>query len=358
VVIDPENPRENLKLDVCSHYVKDLCFLLPDTFLLSGCLPLRGFHIPAPSVEFIYVLAKIFGKNKDPGPYVDELRSLYEKDPAGAEHAFKRLFGTTGKSASLWLATPVAEWGALNRIMRRRHRYGPLLLAREAARWFRRGFRPAGLEVAFLGPDGTGKSTLLSALGELLEPCFRKQQIFHFRPMLLEKPSRKAVTDPHGSPARSLLAGLLKVCYYYSDHLFGHCLRVVPLKIRSTLVLFDRNFNDLLVDQRRYRLRGCLSFAAWLGRLLPSPDMTFILSGTPATIHHRKPELDCGEIERQFSELGRLAKRIPRCSVVSVDSPAPQVAGEVAAAIICHLAARSATRGKTIRSRKAGLFRS
>ena len=340
VVIDPENPREHLKLDVCSHYVKDLRFLLRDSILLRGRTPLRGFSIPAPSSEFIYVLAKIFGKNKEPGPFVARLRELYGQDPAGAEREFEALFGATGLTASEWLERPTGEWARLDRIMRRRHRYGPFLLAREAVRRITRMLRPTGLNVALLGSDGTGKTTLLSLLKPLLEPCFRKQILFHFRPMLLEKPSRGVVTDPHGQPPRHPVACVLKVFYYYLDTLLGHFVKVLPAKVRSTLVLFDRNFWDLLVDQRRYRLKGTRPLAAFLARLLPSPDITLVLEGTPETIHLRKPELGVEELRRQRRELLDLVQRIPRCTSVSADEPAEKAAGMAAAAVIRALAAR------------------
>ncbi len=42
-----------------------------------------------------------------------------------------------------------------------------------------------------------------------------------------------------------------------------------PAKKRDELVIFDRSFDDLLVDERRYRLQGTAWLVRILRRLLP-----------------------------------------------------------------------------------------
>jgi thymidylate kinase len=343
VVIDPMNPAHHLKLDVCSHYVKDGCLLLSDEELLRGRRPLRGFSIPAPSVEFLYVLAKIFGKNKNPGRLLERLVALYAEDPEGAERGFQKLFGNTGRNATEWLKAPLEEWKTLNRIMRSRNRCGPVMKVREALRMIRRVLQPSGLEIFLLGPDGTGKTTLLSNLEVLLEPCFRKQKVLHFRPMLFEKAGRGVVSDPHADPPRSLAASLAKVGYYYLDNLLGYALCILPSVIRSSLVIRDRGFDDMLVD-KRYRLKGTDGLVRFLRLLLPRVDMMFILEGSPEIIHERKPELGVAEIDRQQKALRSMGSGMRNCSFVSVDQKPGDVALNVAGNVIRLLAKREAGR--------------
>jgi len=58
VVIDPEEPQDFLQLDACGHYVERDCFFLEDTVLLGGRIRFGEFYVPAPSVEFCYLLAR------------------------------------------------------------------------------------------------------------------------------------------------------------------------------------------------------------------------------------------------------------------------------------------------------------
>src|SRR5438093_158118 len=58
VVIDPEEPQDFLQLDACSHYVERNCLFLEDTVLLGGRRRYGEFYVPAPAVEFCYLLAR------------------------------------------------------------------------------------------------------------------------------------------------------------------------------------------------------------------------------------------------------------------------------------------------------------
>jgi len=96
-------------------------------------------------------------------------------------------------------------------------------------------------------------------------PVFRRTGYFHLRPRVFAGGGTAVlqVTAPHALPARGKLASLAKLGYFISDYVAGYVLRVWPLAIRSTLVLFDRYFHDLLVDPHRYRYGGSMLFARW-----------------------------------------------------------------------------------------------
>jgi len=340
VVIDPQNPRNHIKLDVSSHYVKDGCFLLRDGDLLGDRQPLRGFYIPASAAEFIYVLAKIFGKNKEPSNFLPRLRELYSEDPQGAQTRFTKLFGADAGKVEDWFERPATEWSRLNGTMRARNRYTPALYARELRRISQRGLHPAGLCIVVLGPDGAGKSTLLENLWPLTEPCFRNRRFFHFRPQLFEKKGGEVVTDPHGQSPRSLFMSLLKLCYYFADQWLGWLCLVLPSKIRSTLVIFDRNFDDMLVDQKRYRLNAPAWLLRLMSALLPKADLVFVLDASPEIIHARKPELPLDELQRQRAVLRSLAARKPHAVLINAEDPPDKVAATVARAVIERVAER------------------
>jgi thymidylate kinase len=347
VLVNLNNPEENLKLDACSNYARVRRQLVPEKVLLAKRVRYRDFFVPAPAAEFIYMLAKIFdAKNKSPEQYLPRLRELWQRDADSAQKHFTDLFGDTGRSLKEWFASPAKEWERLGQVMLARHHFGPLLLLRETARLVRRAFQPAGLCLAVMGSDGAGKSTLLARLQILLEPCFRQQKMLHFRPAIFEK--RKtggAVTDPHGQKPRGWLSSWLKVGYYFLDHWIGWFWVVLPGKIRSTLIIFDRNFDDVLVDQKRYRLQGSGMLVKILRKLLPQADRVFVLSAPAEILRQRKPELPLPELERQQQILQELASSGGRYRLVSAEAAPEDVARTVWLDVVSLLAQREERRG-------------
>lgn len=339
-----DDPRENLKLDLCSSYARARRFLVPEKILLEGRRRHRGFFIPAPAAEFIYTAAKLFdAKKKSPADYIPHLRELWKQEPADAQKYFTQVFGDTGLTLAEWFDQPPEKWHRLRKIMLDRNRFGPRLLAREAVRVLQRTIHPTGAFVTLLGPDGAGKSTLLENLRTLLEPFFRGQSVFHFRPMLFQK-KRESVSDPHGRPPRGLLASWLKVIYYFADWWLGFFALILPARVRSTLVIFDRSFEDLRIDPRRYRLRGADALVRVLRRLLPRADRILILDAPPELIHARKPELPVSEIESQRAALRALAAGDPRCVLLAAGEAPEKVALHAAREVLLFLAARSERR--------------
>ena len=68
--------------------------------------------------------------------------------------------------------------------------------------------------IAVMGPDGSGKTTIIKKLKNKLKKKFIKFQYIHLRPKLLKPESSAPVTDPHSKPPRSSFASLLKIVYW------------------------------------------------------------------------------------------------------------------------------------------------
>lgn len=345
VLVNRTDPTQSLKLDLCSSYARACRLLVRNEVLMEGRRPFRNFFIPAPAAEFIYVLTKMFdAKKKDPASYLPRLRELWRQDPAAAEKCFVTAFGNTGRTLEQWFGSPPDDWHALRSPLFRRNWFGPVLLWREAARLFERLTKPTGLHLAILGPDGVGKSTLIAELLKILEPCFRRQRRAHFRPHLFHTNADAPVTDPQGRPPRGRLFSLAKLLYYFSEHWLGHLLLVRPAKTRATLLIFDRTFEDLLVDSKRYRLQAPAGLVRVLSKLLPGADLTFVLDAPPEVIHQRKPELPVAELARQRAVLCELAATMPRHELVDA-TPTPEiVARGVARRVLEFMAEREARR--------------
>jgi thymidylate kinase len=343
VFVDLEQVGKTVLLDACGHYVEAGCFLLADEMLLEGRTRCGEVFAPAPGVEFAYLLAKVLAKNKPLEERLPRLRELWQKGRAESEAHFQRLMGDTGRTLAEWFGKPASDWEQLRFPMLRRNRFGWGDRLREVGRAWRRTTRPTGLHLAVLGSDGSGKSTLLNNLNESVgKSFFRRQRQFHFRTQVFERgKSRGPVTDPHGKVPRSHVAGTAKLLYYFLDNMVGYWVKVFPDKVFNGLVLFDRTFDDLLVDPRRYRFTRVGRLVRVLRQLLPRPDLTLVLDASPERIYERKRELPLEELQRQRVVFHELAKDPRRYVLISTERPPEEVAQQAFREVVRFLAERT-----------------
>jgi thymidylate kinase len=205
---------------------------------------------------------------------------------------------------------------------------------------------PTGLHVVFLGPDGSGKSTIISAVCTEMSKAFRRVQYQHLRPGLLVRKRVGAVpvTDPHGKAPRGPIASALKLVHFWLDFAIGASVWLLPRKVRSTLLVFDRYYHDIIADPLRYRYGGSLSLARFLGRIVPQPDLVFILDAPPEVLQQRKKEISLEEGERQRGAYLALRAQFDRAHVIDVTQPLEKVVAQVLREIIDCQEARTASR--------------
>lgn len=337
VLTSLDNPGQTLELDACSHYARARRLLVLDCVLLDGSRPFGRYSIPEPAAEFIYEATKLFdAKKKDPASYLPHIRSLWEQDEEGAERHFRFAFGDTGRSLKDWISSPPEEWAHLREAMLERNRFRAVQLLQKLARVFRRVLRPTGMHITLLGSDGSGKSTLIDRTLSCMKVFFRRLRVYHFRPRFFEPPDKGgAVSELHGKPPYGLLRSTAKIGYYFIDYWVAFLLKLFLRKIERTLIIFYRDFDDLLVDPMRYRLApGSIGLVRLLHIFLPNPDITYNLDIPPDVCHVRKPELPIDELQRQRAELRKLAERGGRYVNVSADRAPDEVASLVARRIL------------------------
>ncbi len=348
---------------------------------LGNCRDYKFFKVPPPALEFAAYLVKRTAKGSLDEEQGSLLSRRYTEDPTSCQQYLARLLPEDE-------ATLVAEAARTESWETVRARSGELYLhmasrvASErpvAVLWNRlgdklqklgRAIRPPGLMVAFLGVDGAGKSTVMAHLERNLAPAFWSTSRYHGR--ALESPLRwtKRVRaqrqlrdqeiksaastntalptrDPHNKSSRGLALSLLKLALWWADFtLLGYVRDIYPNLRRGALVLFDRYYQDLLVDPRRHRYGGPLWVARFAGRFFPRPQLTILLDAPPEVLHSRKQEVSFEETSRQREAYLRLVKELPTGHVVDASRPVAAVVAETEKILLEHLATREARKLK------------
>lgn len=350
--VDPQTPMSALVLDACSHFSRGGCRFLDSDELLAGrTRSTGGSWKAAPAVEFGYVLAKSLSKQQ-PDRALHRLRQLHDLDPAGTEAMAIRLCGTAAGHPREWIAADEIDWGTMRTALLGTHRLGPVETVRETARHIVRAARPTGLVVSVLGPDGSGKTTLVQVLAAgLPNTFFAPVQVFKFRPDVTRRIVPGVNSTPHARSPRSVPVSILKLGFYAGDWWIGWLWLLRPATQHGSLIVFDRDFSDILVDQRRYLVRGVGRLASVCRRLIPRPAVSYVLDADPEVVHARKPELGTGELARQRAAYRHLSERDSRVRLVDADRAPAEVHNEVLTDLLLHLALRERRRAREPLSR-------
>lgn len=186
-----------------------------------------------------------------------------------------------------------------------------------------------------MAPDGTGKTTFLTQLLNRLAFLYvdapfdiKRFHLYHFRPGLF--PNLGAVgekarlmkqdtdfTNPHRAKPAGFLSSLIRITYYWFDYVLGWMYYTRRDVQYDLYTVYDRYSYDLLVDQRRTRLKLPYWVRKCFVACMPHPKINFFLKASPDVIIKRKAELTHNEITRQVSAYERLSARK---NIITVDA--------------------------------------
>lgn len=156
--------------------------------------------------------------------------------------------------------------------------------------------------IAFEGPDGVGKSTIMRILAPRLaqKGGYKGFVFFHWKPvpgaLHLNCIPDGAPHNPRSKQPRGLLASLPFLLHHWLDFQIGFARRVRPALSAGLLVVCDRYAYDVLVDPARFRLKVPKCVLRLFVRTIPRPDIAIVLQAPPDVVRRRKPELTIDEI--------------------------------------------------------------
>ena len=330
---------------------------LPATEVLAGRrLHPNGFYIPSIAHEFAYLLIKRLNKRSFNREHGYKLHRLYVEDRIECGRMIARFVRGPEGSQIVRMAS-ANDWTAMYdsiepfraaMLRSRKETFAEKLngLPRHALNFLQRVVQPTGCWIAFMGPDGCGKSLVINAVRTQFAPSFRTTRYCHLRPGFIgRKPTNlEPVTDPHGRPPRGAVASIAKVVDLWLDYTLGYMVRILPGLIRTELVLFDRCFYDLLVDSRRIRYGGPPGLLKAAARMAPGPELVILLDAPPEVLLSRKQEVPASEVARQRAAYLELARTLPSAVVVNAAQLPEDVIHDAMVAIMDHLGRRTQNR--------------
>lgn len=213
---------------------------------------------------------------------------------------------------------------------------------------FKRFLSPGGVMIAFLGTDGSGKSTIIENLPAYIGNTFNASQTkyYHWRPDFLKSPkgeksgSKGDTSTPHQQKPYGKLVSFLKFSYFNLDYVLGYWFDVKKHLGKNELVIFDRYYYDYMLDKYRYRFDLPDSIISFCRHFIPKPDITFLLTGDPEILYARKKELPVEELKRQIVRLNHVATEIPNSILIDVNQNIDGVVTDVSNEILSHMAYR------------------
>jgi thymidylate kinase len=198
--------------------------------------------------------------------------------------------------------------------------------------------RRRGHVLMIVGPDGTGKTTLCTALEQHIAARVPVRVLANRRGaeslgVLPARAPRGSTSVPHRHRAHPLLLSVAKLLYSCVDSYLGWLVKIRPFARRGGWVLVERGWWDLLVDPLRYRMR----LPPWLRRsvayLMPRPSLVLVLEAPAEVICARKAQLSVPELARQMRAWREILPSNQRRLYVDTSAPIDDVVETISTAI-------------------------
>ena len=258
--------------------------------------------------EFIYYLIKKLDKNDFNEKVFNYLKELYYESEEKSIKVIKKFLKNEAVNVIKAFEENNSNLIDRKKILREFDKNKKTNFFEKILNFFRiikRIIRPTGISIAFLGPDGSGKSTIINELKKRQLP-FRRIDYFHLKPLKRRNNDVQIVEEPHKYPPYSKIKSFVKLVYFVYQYNIGWIKNILPLKIRSSLIIFDRYYDDILADKKRYRISLGDFWIKFFRKFIPKPDLYFVLVTEPEIVYNRKQEVSFEELKNQVKKYERL----------------------------------------------------
>lgn len=323
----------------------------PGSLLLENRRRCEGIYVPAIGVEFAVLLARAVIKRGLTSERLARLGHLWLERPTECKAATTLLFGArrseellamirTAAPETVWIESRLRLEFALHLILQ-----DPVTPLHEIARSIRgrlsRLFRPEGISIVLLGPDGAGKSSTIERVGPRLMDVFSRWRCWGFVPSVARLLGRKpeSTSQPHALAVRSSASSLLKVGFWAVYYLLSY-VALRAMMVRSSVIIYDRHFLDVFVDTRRYRYGGPKWVLHMLWGCMPKPELVFLLDVPSDVVQMRKQEVPRAVTEEQRIKYLALVRPMDSGRVIDGSRSKSEVAENIVEIICGFLAKR------------------
>jgi thymidylate kinase len=149
--------------------------------------------------------------------------------------------------------------------------------------------------IAFLGVDGSGKSTVIKEFTKKASSSWSEIRYIHFRPNLFQKNiSNTPITKPHAGKSRGLFMSIIKIIYFIVEYNIAFIQNYFK---PNQLIIYDRYCYDIIADPKRTKFTLPLKFSNFMMNLIPSPDLIYYLYAPIDILYDRKQEINKSDLK-------------------------------------------------------------
>ena len=307
-------------------------------------------YVAPAAKEFTRCLLQCIDRNELTERDGEHLSRQWRLDPEGAALQVAR-FWDIGREGGVVLRAAVADhWepvrasrDALHSALAFHNVPSPASWRSDLRRQLQCWTRPDGMLIACLGPDAAGKGEVIRALVERPLAPFARAQTMHLRPQVM-RPARAQPTAPRVRTPRGRFGTFAKLMMFAADYWIGYWLRIRPMLMRSTLLVSDSYFDDVLVDPRRYRMYRPRAFARLLASWIPQPALWLVFDAPAEVLRARQGDTPGEDLARLRSEYRRALRGRRNVVVLDARQPIEHVIADAERAIVAQTARRTAHR--------------
>ena len=169
--------------------------------------------------------------------------------------------------------------------------------------------------VVFLGPDGSGKSSLINKLINEYK-CFGFNYHSHIYPKLNIKFANKNFYPYSKKPYIRIISNF-KVIFMIIKNFIYYFFTFILKKKGNTIIWCDRYIYDIFADPWRYRLTKSKLSLKLIKKFSLKPDLIFILNPPVNQILKRSSEISKDELINQNKNYDELSKLFPEAILIN-----------------------------------------